>query len=113
VEWPERLSPASKRNLVVIGNQYSDDILISPVTSEANEPSQAYRQNLWPCVDAPHVNLGTLSVSPATESVSLRPMSDRGRSLRSSPRWGKPTTWRRKAVRDSASRCELSRSEDV
>ena len=35
MEWPERLSLASKRNLVVIGNQYSDDTLISPVTSEA------------------------------------------------------------------------------
>src|SRR5512144_36065 len=84
-----------------------------PGHEQGNEPSQAYRQNLRPCDDTLRVNLGTQSVSPTRELASLWLMADWGRSLRSSLRWGKPTPWRRKAVRDSASHCELSRSEDV
>ena len=70
----------------------------SPITSLAKSQVLAYRWNLRQVADETSMNLGTTYSSPLG-SRCLRPMLYVGRSLRSSPRWGKPITWRREAVR--------------
>lgn len=99
-----------------------------PGDERGNAPRQGYRSDLPRHADATSVNLGTMSGSPPTESASLRPMPDMGRSPRSSRgsvgwsipaniapprRTGKPSTGRRGAVRSSRVNRELRRSEDV
>jgi hypothetical protein len=101
MELPERLLRTDRRNLVAIGPQSSRTTLMTPVTSEAK--SRARRTG------STYANVSTLSMGTwepchalPPESVSLRPMHDRGRSLRSSLPPGKPATWQRGAVRNSA-----------
>ena len=67
-------------------------------TEHSNELSKGYSQSLRLDADVTHVNVGTLCRIPNGIGARHR-MLHRGRSLRSSPRLGKPTTWRREAVR--------------
>ena len=105
---------------VVIGHQYSDGIgksrtdrsaglqaerkfghnPQSPITNLAKSQVLAYRWNLRQVEDETSMNLGTIYSSP-NGSRCLRPMLYVGRSLRSSPRWGKPITWRRETVKST------------
>jgi hypothetical protein len=86
----------------------------NPGNERGNEPSQVYRQNLPQHVDATYVKLGNPAGLSTQEWVSLRLLPGRGRSPRSSPRQGKPVTWRRGAVGFNAGHgCELSRRKDV
>ena len=108
---------------VVIGNSYSDGMGQSrldrnalllhaqtPITNLAKSQVLAYRRSLKQLADDTDMNLGTVYSSPVG-SRCLRPMLCAGRSCRSSLRWGKPTTWRRAAVRLFSAACMLTKFE--
>jgi hypothetical protein len=84
----------------------------NPSDERDNESCQAYRQNLTQHADITYMELEN-PIWLSQESANLRPMPDRGRSPRSSPRLGKPTPWRRGAVGNNAVQSKLSRRKDV
>ena len=120
---------------VVIGYQYSDgagksrldrsaglqaecNIWLkpqSPITSLAKSQVLAYRWNLRQVEDETNMNLGTTYDFPdvyGDGNRCLRPISYMGRSLRSSPREGKPLTWRRETVKSQCKLQELNTYEE-
>jgi hypothetical protein len=114
---------------VVIGYQYSDGIgksrsdrnvglrnnPQSPITSLAKSQALAYRWNLRQVENETSMNLGTIYDFPDVyghRNRCLRPISYMGRSLRSSPREGKPLTWRRETVKSQCKLQELNTYEE-
>lgn len=84
----------------------------NPGDERDNESCQAYRQNLPQHANITNTELEN-PIRLSQELASLRLMPYRGRSPRSSPRLGKPTTWRRGAVGNNAVHSKLSRRKDV
>ena len=119
---------------VVIGYQYSEGIgksrsdrnvglhnnPQSPITSLVKNQVLAYRWNLRQVEDETSMNLGTIYDFPDVCCCNgnghgnrcLRPISYMGRSLRSSPREGKPLTWRRETVKSQCKLQELNTYEE-
>lgn len=84
----------------------------NPGNERDNESCQAYRQNLTQHVDITYTELEN-PIWLSQELASLRLMPYRGRNPRSSPRLGKPATWRRGVVGNNGVQSKLSRRKDV
>jgi len=86
----------------------------TPSSERENDSCKGYRQYLRYYDDDTDVNLGTILYSPFRSGLVCGYMYKMGRSFRSSPRQGKPVTWRREAVRFQCNvNRELSQRKDV
>lgn len=71
----------------------------TPNSERENDSCKGYRQYLRCCNHVVGMNLGTILHSPNGSRLVCGYICKMGRSLRSSPRQGKPVTWQREAVK--------------